>query len=892
MSFLHFIRQIRVGRNSRRVVGNSLIAGALFLSIAVTARTSSAAIIVVANNNDTGAGSLRQAILDSNASVGVVDTINFNIAGAGVHTIRPASNMIITDPVIIDGYSQPGAMANTLASGDNAVLLIELNGQDSDPNLGFGDGLVITAGNSTVRGLIINGFRRAGGGGGGRAIRLQMGGSNIIEGNFLGTDASGTMAIGNGEEGVLADSSSNNRIGGTTAAARNLISGHASLGLGAGIRFVAPSSNNIVQGNFIGTDRNGVAALSNYDGVVLDQSPNNTIGGTVPGAGNLISSQNDAGVQILSGTNNNTVQGNLIGVDITGMNPLPNTFGVQITNAFGNVIGRGAFGAPDDVIGARNIISGNSQGGVQLAYGIAVAQQNFVRGNFIGTDVTGTNAVGNGVGVHISGEPGTNVIGGATAGAGNVISGNTEGIRLDVGNLTPTVIQGNLIGTRADGVSALGNLSHGIISTNDNIAIGGSAPGEGNTIAFNGGAGVVVTSCCGGAVGMGNTILSNSIYSNAGLGIDLGGNGVTANDPGDSDTGPNNLQNYPVLTSVSSGGGMTSIAGTLNSVANLTYRVEFFANNAIDSSGYGEGQTFIGSTNVTTDANGNASFNLSVAQIAGIQRVTATATDPNGNTSEFSAAIGQLLNVSTRLPVQTGDNVLIGGFIITGTEAKKVIVRGIGPSLSGTVEGFLADPTLELHDTTGTLASNDNWRDTQQAEIEATGIAPSNDLESAIVRTVPANNSAYTVIVRGKNDTTGIGVVEAYDLDQAANSKLANISTRGFVESGNNVLIGGIIVGNGVTKVVVRAIGPTLAGVSNSLQDPTLELHDGSGATIATNDNWRATQEAEIIATGIAPTDDRESAIVAALNPGPYTAIVRGAGNTTGVGLVEAYNIQ
>jgi hypothetical protein len=220
------------------------------------------------------------------------------------------------------------------------------------------------------------------------------------------------------------------------------------------------------------------------------------------------------------------------------------------------------------------------------------------------------------------------------------------------------------------------------------------------------------------------------------------------------------------------------------------------------------------------------------------------------------------------------------------------------------VQGFLADPILELHQGGTTLATNDNWKtrsdgSSQQAEIEATTIPPTNDLESAIVATLPANGGGYTAVVRGKDNTTGIGVVEAYDLDQAANSKLANISTRGLVETGNSILIGGFIAGNGVTKVIVRAIGPTLAnaGVTNPLQDPTLELHDGSGTTIRSNDNWKtredgSSQQAEIEATTIPPTNDFESALVQTLAPGNYTAVVRGQNTTTGIAVVEVYNIQ
>ena len=248
-------------------------------------------------------------------------------------------------------------------------------------------------------------------------------------------------------------------------------------------------------------------------------------------------------------------------------------------------------------------------------------------------------------------------------------------------------------------------------------------------------------------------------------------------------------------------------------------------------------------------------------------------------------------NISTRLRVETGANVLIGGFIVTGTQPKKVIVRAIGPSLP--LAGALVNPSLELRDSSGGLiVSNDNWRSDQEAAIIATGIPPSNDLESAIVATLPANSSAYSAIVRGVNNLTGIGVVEAYDLDRTVNSKLANISTRGLVQMGDNVLIGGLIVlGQNPLRVIVRAIGPSLP-VPGKLGNPTLELRDGSGALIASNDNWRTDQEAEIIATTIPPTNDQESAIVRNLAPGSYTAIVRGVNNTTGIAAVEAYNLN
>ncbi len=252
------------------------------------------------------------------------------------------------------------------------------------------------------------------------------------------------------------------------------------------------------------------------------------------------------------------------------------------------------------------------------------------------------------------------------------------------------------------------------------------------------------------------------------------------------------------------------------------------------------------------------------------------------------------LNIATRLRVNPDPNQLIGGFIITGTESKKVIIRAIGPSLSSFFNGALADPTLELYQGGTLLESNDNWKLDNRAAIEATGIPPSDDLESAIVRTLAPG--PYTAVMRGNGGTSGIGVVEVYDLDQAAKSKLANIATRGFVDTNDNVMIGGFIIGgNGGAKsrVVVRAIGPSLSGfgISGALQDPTLELKDANGSTLISNDDWEQTQEAEITQTGLAPTDIRESALVISLSDGNYTAIVRGKNNTTGVAVVEVYNV-
>jgi hypothetical protein len=267
--------------------------------------------------------------------------------------------------------------------------------------------------------------------------------------------------------------------------------------------------------------------------------------------------------------------------------------------------------------------------------------------------------------------------------------------------------------------------------------------------------------------------------------------------------------------------------------------------------------------------------------------------------SWISSIIGStdpgLANISSRVSVGTGDRVCIGGFIIQG-QSKRVALRGLGPSVQVDgvpVPGRIADPLLELHDATGaTIFFNDNWRTTQAAEIENSGLAPANDLEAALIVTLPGGN--YTGVVRDMNGNTGIALVEIYDLEPQGTSQLLNLSARAFVGTDDDVLIGGLIVQSVSRRLMLRGLGPTLAafGVTGELSDPALEVHDFNGAILASNDNWRdAPNSSDISATGLAPIDDRESAVLALLGPGTYTAILRGLGGT-GVGLLEAYLIN
>ncbi len=308
---------------------------------------------------------------------------------------------------------------------------------------------------------------------------------------------------------------------------------------------------------------------------------------------------------------------------------------------------------------------------------------------------------------------------------------------------------------------------------------------------------------------------------------------------------------------------------------------------------------------ITFTDTGNGGATLAGTPAAGTRgSYVITITAANGVTSNgtqsFTLTVidqrSQLLNLSSRLQVRTGANVLIGGFIITGNTAKKVMIRGLGPSLSNLFgTSALHDSTLELHQ--GSLVeTNDDWQTDANVGQIPNGFQPSDPRESVLVRTLTPGS--YTVILAGKNGTTGVGLVELYDLDAAANSQLAELSARAFVQGGNNVLIGGFIIGANTSSnnVIVRALGPSLAQaqIANPLADPTLELHDANGARITSNDNWQddPTQAAQVIAAGIAPSNRLESAIAASLSPGAYTAIVAGKNAGTGVGLIEIYNVQ
>ena len=404
-----------------------------------------------------------------------------------------------------------------------------------------------------------------------------------------------------------------------------MISGNANNGIELAASGQADSTKTLIQGNIIGLIASGLNILGNGNhGIFQNGADNTTIGGTATGARNVISGNGNDGISMGTGIDS-LVEGNFIGTDITGAKALGNRIGLEWTNASSATIGGTA-------VGAGNVISGNTSAGINSF--VLGSGNEVIQGNLIGVDVSGKKALPNqGVGMRISG-PTNNTIGGTAMGAGNVIAGNHgDGIEFTVGPADGTVVEGNFIGTDTSGTLNLGNQGAGVVVSSNNVTIGGTANGAGNIIANNTRDGI----------NLGGTdqdsFLSNSIYNNGGLGINFG-NGPTPNHawPPGVTSGPNLFQNYPVLGTATSSAGNTTIAGTLNAVPNTQFLVQFFASPTADPSGYGQGQIYLGSTTVMTDGTSNAAFNatLSGVSIPGGYAVTATATDPLGNTSEFA----------------------------------------------------------------------------------------------------------------------------------------------------------------------------------------------------------------------------------------------------------------
>jgi hypothetical protein len=693
----------------------------------------------VTNTADSGKGSLRQAITDANSHAGL-DTITFSIPGSGVHTIAPASALPqITSPVVLNGTSQPGYAGTPL---------IEINGAGAGAGV---DGLDISAGGSTIEGLAVNRFT-------GNGIALFGGNGNTIIGDYLGTDPTGTIARGNGSLGLFVNCA-NNVIGGTTAAARNLISGNLQNGLGI---FGSSATGNLVEGNYIGTNATGTAAIPNaVQGVLVNGgAASNIIGGSAAGTRNLISGNGLDGLQFAdAGTSGNLVQGNFIGTDVTGATALGNTrLGVLMNlNSAGNVIGTNGDGIGDNLEG--NVISGNGNWGVN----IGGANGDVVAGNLIGTNASGAAAIPNiagGVLVNFGSQNnriGTDANGVSDTAERNLISGNTgDGIFFGDSGTNRNAVAGNYIGTDVTGAAALPNSQYGIEIYNgpQNNVIGGSTS-KANVIAFNALAGVTVES----NTSTGNTIRFNSIYANGGLAIDLAGvTGVTPNRAGAMPgVGPNNLQNYPLIDSASAGSS-TTVAGRLSSLANTVFTLDFYASAQRDVSFYGPGQRYLSAITVTTDASGNATFSatLPAASSTG-EWISATATDPAGNTSEFC---GSRQLPSTPLTLSTTSWTPIG----PSPMAQSPLFNG--PITSGRISVAAADPsdpnTMYLAADGGGIWKTTNWLSSSPTWTPLTDSQSSTEFNNASYTTLVVHAGSPNIIY-GATSGPGGGILKSSD---------------------------------------------------------------------------------------------------------------------------------
>ena len=732
-----------------------------------------------ANQGADGEISLREAIIAANNTNGYLTRFHFDITGTGPDTINIISALPdITDTIVIDGWSEPDHITTPIIElkGDGVVLdgLVLSTGSDGSTirgliinrfasdgieissntntivgniigtdandtlNIGNDDGIQITGNNNIIGGTdvadrniisgndddgisisaiasgtiiqgnyiglnslgdtalgnkdmgihvrgsntiiggtvdgaenIISGNTKAG-------IAFENSHNNTIQGNYIGTDAAGTGDINgttatNGQSGIVIDLGSTGNLVGTNADGtddikeRNVISGNNWYGVEL---LGSTTSNNTVAGNYIGTDKTGLVALGNSQGGVSfwDSANNNIVGGGLAGEGNVISG-NGEGILIAKGSSTNKVQGNYIGLGSDGSTEIGNTtgFGIYFERAgstnlvTGNIIGTDGDGTNDANEG--NVISANAQG---IVMEDAEVTGNIIAGNYIGTDATGTLDKGNtDHGIYII-NSGGHTIGGNGSNEGNLISGNDgSGIAIGGGGADNITIQGNIIGTQIDGTSALGNSEHGLLFSNtakDSI-IGGINTNDANTIVYNSLTGVTVLS---GSTGI--SILGNSIHSNTGIGVDLSSSsvspdGVSTNDSNDSDSGGNNRQNFPVLTTAIINGGQITINGTVTSTANTHLRIEFYTNTTADSSGYGEGERYLGFVNVTTDDNGDGSGDFTFSKtitdtISSGEFITATATVSNASFDTFTDTSEFAQNVIANIAPVLGNNSL------------------------------------------------------------------------------------------------------------------------------------------------------------------------------------------------------------------------------------------
>lgn len=937
----------------------ALLVGASLGTLAL-ATPAHAATFTVTNTGDNsgvdpnpgdGTGTLRQAIVDANAFPGS-DTIQFAIGAIGssqsiqVTAALPA----LTGALLIDGWSQGGGAYT-------GVPLIGLDGT----NAGTASGLAFDASDIQVRGLIINNFSLMGvvinqsngkvigsyigidsagtsaapngshgiaveatgaviggtsasdrnviSGNAGAGIFICSCASVSIQGNYIGTDAAGTAAVGNTQQGIFVNNVSNITIGGATTSARNVISGNGF----AGITLYGSSvTNAAISGNYIGTDKNGTAAIANNVGVeITGAGPSVTVGGTTAGAGNLISGNTGNGVSIANNSGaGTTVVGNYIGTNATGSSALGNTAaGVALTNSANVTVGGTA-------ATARNLLSGNTAAGVMVSG--ASTSNAVIAGNYIGLDSSGLASVPNQMGVQVL-DTSSVIIGGTVTGAGNVISGNTfEGIIVNT-VLTPgTLIQGNYIGTTASGTQAQGNFAGIALLDTVGVTVGGTSAGSRNVVSGNGVAGGIITygssaanttiqgnyigvaadlsilvpnlfgvaveagtgHVIGGtAAGAGNliagndtsgvqvngaaqaAILGNLIYNNQGMGIDLAGDGVTANDLNDGDSGPNGLQNFPVVGAATTQNGTSRVTATLNAAASQTYSVELFSSPSCDTSGNGQGQVFLGRFPLVTDGSQSGALVTTVPTLTVGHVVTATATSASNQTSEFSVCRTVVTPAVTVTPSGGATATVEGGatdtftVVLTSQPTANVTV-----SMAGSITGLVSfAPTGILTFTT------DNWNTPQTVTVTSVEDQIYNPSSYTIGFTVASTDAVYNTMAVSSLAAThtdnesapSISIADASFTEPGSGSNVQNFTVTMSPASGtvvsvssamsNGTATGSSACGSGVDFVTSSGGALFLAGetsktipvticadaVSESAETMTVTLSSPVGATLS-----------------------------------------------------------
>lgn len=884
-----------------------IILGAL---VAIPFSRANAATTITVNSiaddsDNDGECTLREAITAANtdavsgaaanecaAGSGAGDIIEFDIAGAGPHTIQPTAALPqITSQIIINGYSETGAVENTnvAPAALNGTLMIEVDGQ----NIGGGSAAFdfrTGSDGSELRGIVVNRFT-------GSAMEASGFGTaqNItVAGNYFGTNVAGTADLGNGSRGIglFAAGAADITIGGTAPADRNLISGNNDGGIGVGNS--TPLENLTIQGNIIGLNAAGTAAIANtgFGVAFFNDVINSSLGGTASGAGNIISGNtggtgfliNDAGVTGI------TIAGNYIGVGANGTTALANSVGISISGGSdsntvggttsaaanvisgngsvgmtitggsnlntvsGNIIGLAANGSTDvgngssgvnvsvgassntiggDVSGERNIISGNGGAGVEIVDD--TTDNNVVTGNYIGTNAAGTTDAGNDShGVSLAIAVSGTIVGGDTAGERNVISGNGgDGVKLNL-DVIDSVITGNYVGVGANGTTALGNADNGVSIVNDSFStiVGGTTAGLANTIANNSGNGVIVE----GSGSLNNAILRNSIHHNAAPSIDLANNGTTANDAGDGDSGANDLLNFPVFTSVTVNGSNTDVAYTLDVPAG-GYRVEFFSNN---------GRTFIDSQDITHTGSGSESFSktltgndhtalrMTATEIDGVQ------TSGFGPTSEFSdlystGTATMTVNSTADDEDDDGDCTLREAITASNDDAESGVTTGecAAGAAVDTIEFDIAGAGPHTIQPGSALPSITSPDTTINGYSETGAVENSGDYSACFVGTIMIEIDGTNVVGGpGLNVTANDVTIRGLAINRFDGDGITVSTVAGAIISGNILGLddeGLVDLGNGDAGVSVNSTGDSMIGGTTAADRNLISGNEGFG---------------------------------------------------------------